>query len=303
MKDVLGPHVNQAGSLVEAERLRFDFSHFGQITAEEIEKIETIVNEQIWKSLNVNIEYKDIDEAKAMGAMALFGEKYGKVVRVVQMGDFSLELCGGCHVPNTAVIGLFKIVSESGIGAGTRRIEAVTGAGAYKLMADQINILKEAAAKLKTTSKDVPARIEAVLAETKELQRENDSLSAKLSNIEAGNLVSNVKDVNGINVLVAKVPSTDMNNLRVMADDLKQKLDPVILVLGSAQGEKVNLIAGVTKEYIEKGFHAGKLIKEVATRCGGGGGGRPDMAQAGGKDPEKLDAALDFVEEWVRSLS
>ena len=303
LKDVLGPHVNQAGSLVEAERLRFDFSHFGQITAEEIEKIETIVNEQIWKSLDVNIEYKDIDEAKAMGAMALFGEKYGKVVRVVQMGDFSLELCGGCHVPNTAVIGLFKIVSESGIGAGTRRIEAVTGAGAYKLMADQINILKEAAAKLKTTSKDVPARIEAVLAETKELQRENDSLSAKLSNIEAGNLVSNVKDVNGINVLVAKVPSTDMNNLRVMADDLKQKLDPVILVLGSAQGEKVNLIAGVTKEYIEKGFHAGKLIKEVATRCGGGGGGRPDMAQAGGKDPEKLDAALDFVEEWVRSLS
>lgn len=303
LKDVLGPHVNQAGSLVEAERLRFDFSHFGQITAEEIEKVEAIVNEQIWRSLDVNIDYKDIDEAKAMGAMALFGEKYGKVVRVVQMGDFSLELCGGCHVPNTAVIGLFKIVSESGIGAGTRRIEAVTGAGAYKLMADQINTLKEAAAKLKTNVKDVPARIEAVLTETKELQRENDSLSAKLSNIEAGNLVSKVKEVNGINVLVAKVPSTDMNNLRAMADDLKQKLDPVILVLGSAQGDKVNLIAGVTKDYIEKGYHAGKLIKEVATRCGGGGGGRPDMAQAGGKDPEKLDSALDFVEEWVRSLS
>lgn len=303
LKDVLGPHVNQAGSLVEAERLRFDFSHFGQITAEEIEKVETIVNEQIWKSIEVNIDFKDIDEAKAMGAMALFGEKYGKIVRVVQMGDFSLELCGGCHVPNTAVIGLFKIVSESGIGAGTRRIEAVTGAAAYKLMADQINTLKEAAAKLKTNMKDVPSRIEAVLAETKELQRENDSLSAKLSNIEAGNLVSKVKEVNGINVLVAKVPSTDMNNLRAMADDLKQKLDPVILVLGSAQGDKVNLIAGVTKDYIEKGFHAGKLIKEVATRCGGGGGGRPDMAQAGGKDPQKLDEALDFVEEWVRSLS
>ena len=299
----LGTHVNQAGSLVEPERLRFDFSHFGQITAEELEQIETIVNEKIWQSLDVSIDLKNIDEAKAMGAMALFGEKYGKIVRVVQMGDYSLELCGGCHVPNTAVIGLFKIVSESGIGAGTRRIEAVTGAGAYKLMADQINTLKEAAAKLKTTSKDVPARIEAVLAEIKELQRENDSLSAKLSNIEAGNLVSKVKEVSGIHVLVAKVPATDMNNLRAMADDLKQKLDPVILVLGSAQGDKVNLIAGVTKDYIDKGFHAGKLIKEVATRCGGGGGGRPDMAQAGGKDPEKLDAALDYVEEWVRSLS
>ena len=303
LKDVLGTHVNQAGSLVEPDRLRFDFSHFGQITAEELEQIETIVNEKIWQSLEVNIDLKNIDEAKEMGAMALFGEKYGKIVRVVQMGDYSLELCGGCHVPNTAVIGLFKIVSESGIGAGTRRIEAVTGAGAYKLMADQIHTLKEAAAKLKTNMKDVPARVDAVLAEAKELQRENESLTAKLSNIEAGNLVSKVKEVNGVNVLVAKVPATDMNNLRSMADDLKQKLDPVILVLGSAQGDKVNLIAGVTKDYIDKGYHAGKLIKEIATRCGGGGGGRPDMAQAGGKDPAKLDTALDFVEEWVRSLS
>jgi alanyl-tRNA synthetase len=303
LKDTLGTHVNQAGSLVQAERLRFDFSHFGQITPEELEKIEAIVNEKIWQSLGVTIDLKDIEEAKAMGAMALFGEKYGKIVRVVQIGDYSLELCGGCHVPNTAVIGLFKIVSESGIGAGTRRIEAVTGAGAYKLMADQITLLKESASKLKTNLKDVPARIDAVLAETKELQRENESLSAKLSNIEAGNLVSNVKEVNGVNVLVAKVQDTDMNNLRVMADDLKQKLDSVVLVLGSAQGDKVNLIAGVTKDLIDRGYHAGKLIKEVATRCGGGGGGRPDMAQAGGKDPAKLDAALDFVEEWVRSLS
>ncbi|MGE7601115.1 alanine--tRNA ligase [Peribacillus sp. NPDC097675] len=303
LKDVLGTHVNQAGSLVQAERLRFDFSHFGQITAEEIEQIEAIVNEKIWQSLQVNTDYKNIEEAKAMGAMALFGEKYGKIVRVVQIGDYSLELCGGVHVPNTAVIGLFKIVSESGIGAGTRRIEAVTGAGAYNLMADQIHVLKDAAAKLKTNLKDVPARIETILADAKELQRENDSLAAKLSNIEAGSLVSNVKEINGVKVLVAKVQATDMNNLRAMADDLKQKLDSVIIVLGSAQGDKVNLIAGVTKDYIERGFHAGKLIKEVATRCGGGGGGRPDMAQAGGKDPEKLDAALNFVEEWVLSIS
>lgn len=303
LKDVLGTHVNQAGSLVQAERLRFDFSHFGQITAEEIERIETIVNEKIWQSLQVNTDYKNIEEAKAMGAMALFGEKYGKIVRVVQIGDYSLELCGGVHVPNTAVIGLFKIVSESGIGAGTRRIEAVTGAGAYKLMTDQIGVLKEAAAKLKTNLKDVPSRIETVLAEVKDLHRENESLTAKLSNIEASSLVSNVKDVNGVQVLVAKVQATDMNNLRAMADDLKQKLDSVIIVLGSAQGDKVNLIAGVTKDYIDRGFHAGKLVKEVASRCGGGGGGRPDMAQAGGKDPEKLDAALNFVEEWVLSIS
>ncbi|MCR8870978.1 alanine--tRNA ligase [Peribacillus frigoritolerans] len=303
LKDVLGTHVNQAGSLVQAERLRFDFSHFGQITAEEIEQIETIVNEKIWQSLQVNTDYKNIEEAKAMGAMALFGEKYGKIVRVVQIGDYSLELCGGVHVPNTAVIGLFKIVSESGIGAGTRRIEAVTGAGAYKLMTDQIGVLKDAAAKLKTNLKDVPSRIETVLAEVKDLHRENESLTAKLSNIEASSLVSNVKEVNGVQVLVAKVQATDMNNLRAMADDLKQKLDSVIIVLGSAQGDKVNLIAGVTKDYIDRGFHAGKLVKEVASRCGGGGGGRPDMAQAGGKDPEKLDAALNFVEEWVLSIS
>ncbi|WP_249598450.1 alanine--tRNA ligase [Peribacillus frigoritolerans] len=303
LKDVLGTHVNQAGSLVQAERLRFDFSHFGQITADEIEQIETIVNEKIWQSLQVNTDYKNIEEAKAMGAMALFGEKYGKIVRVVQIGDYSLELCGGVHVPNTAVIGLFKIVSESGIGAGTRRIEAVTGAGAYKLMTDQIGVLKDVAAKLKTNLKDVPSRIETVLAEVKDLHRENESLTSKLSNIEASSLVSNVKDVNGVQVLVAKVQATDMNNLRAMADDLKQKLDSVIIVLGSAQGDKVNLIAGVTKDYIERGFHAGKLVKEVASRCGGGGGGRPDMAQAGGKDPEKLDAALNFVEEWVLSIS
>ncbi|MEK3797879.1 alanine--tRNA ligase [Peribacillus sp. FSL H8-0477] len=303
LKDVLGTHVNQAGSLVQAERLRFDFSHFGQIQPEEIEQIENIVNEKIWQSLNVNIDTKDIEEAKAMGAMALFGEKYGKVVRVVQIGDYSLELCGGCHVPNTAVIGLFKIVSESGIGAGTRRIEAVTGAAAYKLMADQISTLKEAANKLKANPKDLPSRIDAVLAEVKELHRENTSLSAKLGNIEASSLVSKATQINGVTVLSAKVQGVDMNNLRAMADDLKEKLGSAIIVLGSAQGDKVNLIAAVTKDYIAQGFHAGKVIKEVATRCGGGGGGRPDMAQAGGKDPEKLDAALNFVEEWVKSIS
>ena len=302
LKEVLGAHVNQAGSLVEPDRLRFDFSHFGQVQPDELEKVEEMVNEQIWKNIEVEIDYKGINEARAMGAMALFGEKYGDIVRVVKVGDFSLELCGGCHVPNTSVIGLFKIVSESGIGAGTRRIEAVTGEAAYNLMNEQIGLLKEAAAKLKTNVKDVPARIDALMAETKQLHHENESLATKLGNIEAGNLVSKVKDINGVPVLVAKVQGIDMNNLRNMADELKQKLGSGIVVLGSSVDDKVNLIAGVTKDLMDKGFHAGKLIKEVATRCGGGGGGRPDMAQAGGKDPAKLDSALAYVEEWVKSV-
>ncbi|PLR78050.1 alanine--tRNA ligase [Bacillus sp. V3-13] len=302
LKDVLGAHVNQAGSLVEPDRLRFDFSHFGQVSAEELEKIESIVNDKIWRSIQVNIDYKPIDEAKAMGAMALFGEKYGKIVRVVQVGDYSLELCGGCHVPNTSVIGLFKIISESGIGAGTRRIEAVTGEAAYQVLNEQVSILKEAAAKLKTGPKEVPARIDSMLAEIKQLQRENESLAAKLGNIEAGGLVSKAREANGITYLAAKVQAADMNNLRNMADDLKNKLGSAVIVLGSVHEDKVNIIAGVTKDLIEKGYHAGKLVKEVATRCGGGGGGRPDMAQAGGKDPDKLDTALEFVEEWIKSI-
>jgi alanyl-tRNA synthetase len=302
LKDVLGNHVNQAGSLVEPDRLRFDFSHFGQITQEEIEQIEQIVNEKIWQGIQVEIENKEIDEAKAMGAMALFGEKYGKVVRVVQVGNYSIELCGGCHVPNTSVIGLFKIISESGIGAGTRRIEAVTGEAAYKMLNDQLSILKEAAGKLKTNPKEVASRIDLLLADMKQLQRENESLTAKLGNIEAGSIMDQAKEINGVTVLASTVQGMDMNNLRNMADDLKEKLGSAVVVLGSVNEGKVNLIAGVTKDLIEKGYHAGKLIKEVATRCGGGGGGRPDMAQAGGKDPNQLESAIQFVEEWVKSV-
>lgn len=302
LKDVLGVHVNQAGSLVAPDRLRFDFSHFGQVKPEELERIEAIVNEKIWRSLPVHIDYKPLDEAKAMGAMALFGEKYGEIVRVVQVGDYSLELCGGCHVTNTAEIGLFKIVSESGIGAGTRRIEAVTGEAAYRFMNDQLALLQEVAQKLKTNPKDIIGRIDALMSEIRELQRENESLAARLSNMEAANLVNKAKKVNGINVLASKVNAPDMNSLRTMMDELKQKLGSGVIVLASVQGEKVNLIAGVTNDLIEKGFHAGKLIKEVATRCGGSGGGRADMAQAGGKDPNKVSEALQFVEEWVKSV-
>lgn len=302
LKDVLGTHVNQAGSLVGPERLRFDFSHFGQVTVEELEQIETIVNEKIWESISLNISYKPLNEAKEMGAMALFGEKYGDIVRVVQIGDYSLELCGGCHVPNTAVIGLFKIISESGIGAGTRRIEAVTGKAAYEQLTEKIALLNDVANKLKANPKNIVERTETLLQEIKQLQRENESLTAKIGHIEAGNLVSQAKQVDGVTVLSAKVDAKDMNHLRQMADDLKQSLGSAIIVLGSVDGEKVHLIAGVTKDLIDKGYHAGKIIKEVAVRCGGGGGGRPDMAQAGGKDPNKLTGALNFVEEYVKSV-
>jgi alanyl-tRNA synthetase len=302
LKDVLGEHVNQAGSLVEADRLRFDFSHFGSVTIEEMEKIESIVNEQVWKAISVNTDLKSLAEAKEMGAMALFGEKYGEVVRVVSIGEYSLELCGGCHVSNTSEIGLFKIVSESGIGAGTRRIEAVSGESAYNLLNEQVSLLKEAANKLKANPKDLVNRVDALMLEMKELQRENESLAAKLSNIEAGSLTDHVKVIDGINVLSAKVGAGDSNALRTMMDDLKQKLGSAIIVLGTAGDGKVNVIAGVTKDLVDKGYHAGKLVKEVASRCGGGGGGRPDMAQAGGKNPEKLEEALQFVEEWVKSV-
>ncbi|PGO28370.1 alanine--tRNA ligase [Bacillus cereus] len=303
LKDVLGMHVNQAGSLVTSERLRFDFSHFGQVQADELEKIERIVNEKIWESIDVEISQKAIEEAKEMGAMALFGEKYGDVVRVVQVGGYSLELCGGCHVDNTASIGIFKIVAESGIGAGTRRIEAVTGKSAYELMNDQVGLLKEAAGKMKTNPKDILTRVAGLFAEVKQLQKENESLAAKLSNIEAGNLTDSVMTVDGVNVLAAKVNVADMNNLRTMMDDLKNKLESAVVVLASVNDDKVNILAGVTKDLISQGYHAGKLVKEVASRCGGGGGGRPDMAQAGGKNPAQVEEALAFVQEYVKSVS
>ncbi|MDA1759899.1 alanine--tRNA ligase [Bacillus thuringiensis] len=303
LKDVLGTHVNQAGSLVTSERLRFDFSHFGQVQADELEKIERMVNEKIWESIDVEISQKAIEEAKEMGAMALFGEKYGDVVRVVQVGDYSLELCGGCHVDNTASIGIFKIVAESGIGAGTRRIEAVTGKSAYELMNDQVGLLKEAAGKMKTNPKDILTRVDGLFVEVKQLQKENESLAAKLSNIEAGNLTDSVMTVDGVNVLAAKVNVADMNNLRTMMDDLKNKLESAVVVLASVNDDKVNILAGVTKDLIGQGYHAGKLVKEVASRCGGGGGGRPDMAQAGGKNPAQVEEALAFVQEYVKSVS
>lgn len=293
LKEVLGTHVNQAGSLVEPQRLRFDFSHFGSITQEELADVERRVNEQIWKGVNVQIELKGIEEAKAMGAMALFGEKYGDIVRVVEIGDYSLELCGGCHVRNTSEIGLFKLVGESGIGSGVRRIEALTGRGAYLYLDEQLELLKQSAAMLKTPVTEVPKRIEGLNKQLKDADREIESLRGKLGAIEAGQLTDNVREVGGVQVLAEKVSASDMDALRSLADELKVKLPQAVLVLGAPSEDKVNFVVVVPKELTARGLNAGKLVKEAATVCGGGGGGRPDMAQAGGKDASKLQEALD----------
>jgi alanyl-tRNA synthetase len=299
LKEVLGEHVNQAGSLVAPERLRFDFSHFGGVSPEEIKRIEHLVNSQIWLNTELIIVQKPIAEAKAMGAMALFGEKYGDIVRVVRVGDYSVELCGGCHVGRTAEIGLFKIVGENGIGSGIRRIEAVTGRYAYDYLEQQIGLLEQSAALLKTNAGDVPKRVDALQQQLRELGRENDSLKSKLSHAEAGSLTDRMKDIGGVPVLTAQIGAADMDTLRTIVDELKAKLASAVIVLGSAAGDKVNLVAAVTPDLTAKGFHAGKLVKEAAAVCGGGGGGRPDMAQAGGKDTSKLADALRRVEELV----
>jgi len=299
LKEVLGDHVNQAGSLVEGERLRFDFSHFGSITAAELVEIERKVNEQIWLGTPVSIEQKAIDEAKAMGAMALFGEKYGDVVRVVQVGKYSIELCGGCHVSNTSEIGMFKLLGESGIGSGVRRIEAVTGKHAYLYYEAQLELLQQAANQLKSNVADVPKRIDALTLQVKELTRENESLQSKLSHIEAGSLLDSVISAGDVSILCAKVNVSSMEALRGLVDELKVKLPTSVIVLGAAGDDKVNFAAAVSQDLVKRGFHAGKIIKEAAQHCGGNGGGRPDMAQAGGKEINKLEEALKLAEELV----
>lgn len=299
LKDVLGKHVNQAGSLVTPERLRFDFSHFNPVTKEELKEIEKIVNEKVWSGLKVETNLKKIEEAKEMGAMALFGEKYGDIVRVVQIGDYSLELCGGCHVQNSSEIGLFKIVAESGIGAGTRRVEAVTSKYAYQYVNEKLRVLEKSAELVKAKEEMLPERIENLFHEMKQVQKENESLSAKLASTEASSILDKVTTSNEVNILAEKVHVKDMNQLRNMVDDLKQKLPSGIILLAAENNGKVLLAAGVSKDLIDKGYHAGKLIKQAAEVCGGGGGGRPDMAQAGGKDPSKINEALRQVKENI----
>lgn len=302
LKDVLGTHVNQAGSYVGPDRLRFDFSHFGQVTTEELEQIERIVNEKVWDNIPVVTGFHNIDEAKQMGAMALFGEKYGDIVRVVKMGDFSLELCGGIHVQNTSEIGFFKILSESGIGAGTRRIEAVTGKGAYEIVKEEEHILSEAANLLKAQPKDLVNKVSQTLQELKNVLKDNESLSAKIANSQASSVLSSAQKVNDVTVLSVKVDAKDNNQLRQMMDDLKQKLEKAVIVLGAVDGDKVMISAGVTKDIVGGNYHAGNIVKLVAEQCGGKGGGRPDFAMAGAKDSSKLENALSSVMEYIKSV-
>lgn len=301
LKDILGSHVNQAGSLVTKDRLRFDFSHFEALTETELKEIERIVNEKIWQSIDLVISYQSLEEAKEMGAMALFGEKYGEMVRVVEIDDYSIELCGGCHVRNTSEIGLFKLVSEGGIGAGTRRIEAVTSQNAYEYLNDKMKIMNQVATLVKANKdQQIIEKVQQIQQEVRDLQKENESISSKLANVEASAILEQVEDVEGIPVLAEQVDAKDMNQLRNMVDDLKQKIGSVVILLATENNGKVQLAAGISEDLVEEGLHAGKIIKEAATICGGGGGGRPDMAQAGGNDPSKILEALESAKEHIR---
>ncbi len=301
LREVLGSHVEQAGSDVNAERLRFDFTHFSAMTAEEIAKVEEMVNAQISAALPVVTEVMTLEEAKKTGAMALFGEKYGETVRVVRMGGFSTELCGGTHVENTSKVAAFKIISETGVAAGVRRIEALTSDAVFAYY-DKIEAeLKEAAALLKASPAELKAKIMHLLGEVKALQSENESLKSKAAKDALGDVMDQVTEVKGVKMLAARADGVDMNGLRELGDQLKEKLGEGVIVLASEQDGKVSLVAMATDEAIKQGAHAGNLIKGIAGKVGGGGGGRPNMAQAGGKNPAGIDDAILEVKNILES--
>lgn len=292
LRTVLGTHVEQAGSFVTADRLRFDFSHFSAMTEEELAKVEKIVNEKISEAMTVTTKEMTIDEAKKSGAMALFGEKYKEKVRVVQIGDFSTELCGGTHIANTGVISAFKILSESGIAAGVRRIEALTGNGVFAYYNNMETTLLKAAKIVKATPASLTEKLEHLMAEMKALQSENESLKCKSAKEALGDVMDKVIEIKGVKLLAASVAGVDMNGLRELSDQLKEKLGDGVIVLASDAEGKVNLVAMATENAMKKGAHAGNLIKGIAALVGGGGGGRPNMAQAGGKNPAGIHAAI-----------
>ncbi|MBA8771649.1 alanine--tRNA ligase [Staphylococcus coagulans] len=302
LKTVLGEHVNQAGSLVDSERLRFDFSHIAPMTQEEIERVEQLVNEEIWNSINVDIQEMNIEDAKAKGAMALFGEKYGDVVRVVDMSPFSIELCGGTHVNNTSEIGLFKITSESGTGAGVRRIEAVTGQKAFLYLEQYLARFNEIKTLVKAKSDEqVSEKIEQLQHNEKDLQRTIEEKNKALNQLKMGDIKSQVEQINEFPVLITEVEVDNAKAIRTTMDDFKSKLQDTIIILASDVGGKVSLIATVPKQYTNR-VKAGDLIKHLAPEVGGKGGGRPDMAQGGGTQPEKITEALQFIKNYIKSL-
>ncbi|MBS6043270.1 MAG: alanine--tRNA ligase [Clostridium baratii] len=302
LKEVVGEHVNQAGSYVDDERLRFDFTHFQGLTEEEIQKTEDLVNEKIMETFNVETNLMTLEEAKAKGAMALFDDKYGDKVRVVEVADYSKELCGGTHVKNSGQIGLFKIIGESGVAAGIRRMEAVTGFTAIKYVEDKQNTLKKACASLKCNEKDILNKISSQASEIKEKEKEISELKAKLTSGAEDDILNSAKEINGINVIAYALEDVDGNALRDLGDKIRNKADKSVVVLISKANDKVNLVAMATKDAVACGIHCGKIIKEVAQVVGGGGGGRPDMAQAGGKLPEKVNEAVEKTYSVVESL-
>lgn len=303
LRIVLGNHVEQAGSLVTPDRLRFDFTHFQPMTEEEIEKVEAIVNEQIAKSIDVETKVLAIEDAKKTGAKALFNEKYGDTVRVVYMGDFSKEFCGGTHVSNTGLINSFKIVSESGVAAGVRRIEALTGNGVFAYYKDIEKKYNDICKAAKATPANIEEKIAHMQAEIKSLNSEIESLKNKAANEALGDVINQAEDVNGVKFLAVKLNDVDMNELRNLSDDLKSKIGSGVVVLASAMGsDKVNLIVTATDDIVKAGVHAGNIIKSAAPCVGGGGGGRPNMAQAGGKNPAGIEKAFETAKETLASM-
>ncbi|MDR5586831.1 MULTISPECIES: alanine--tRNA ligase [Clostridium] len=299
---VLGSHVHQAGSYVSADRLRFDFSHFEGVKEEELLKVEQLVNEAIMSVTPVNTTEMDLQEAKNSGAVGIFDDKYAEKVRVVCAGEYSKELCGGTHIDNTGKIGLFKIISENGIAAGTRRIEAVTGMEAYKLVNEKAELLKQISGKLKCSEKEITSKLDQQSKEMKEKEKEITNLKSKFASMEINDIINSAKDVKGINVVTYGLKDVDGEALRGLCEKVRDKVNNSLTLLTSSIDGKVVICAMADKEAVSKGAHCGKVIKEAATILGGGGGGRPDMAQAGGKLPEKISEALDSVYKIVETL-
>ncbi|GKT03481.1 alanine--tRNA ligase [Furfurilactobacillus entadae] len=300
LRNVLGGHTAQAGSLVEPNYLRFDFNHFGQVTEDDLKKVEQMVNDQIFAEIPVKTVETDLESAKKMGAIAMFSEKYGKTVRVVSIGEFNTEFCGGDHVTNTNEIGLFKIVSETGVGAGVRRIEAVTAGDAFAYLNNEEALLNETAAMVKAPQvKEVPRKVAGLQADVKQLEAEQRALQAKMAAQQAGDVFTNVDEINGVKVIAQTVNVAGMGQLRQLADDWKQKLPSDVLVLGTAVDDKASLLVAMAPDQVKAGRRAGDLIKAIAPAINGGGGGRPDMAQAGGKNPAGLDDAMAQAKAWL----
>ena len=301
LKEVLGEHVNQAGSLVTSERLRFDVTHFEAITKEELKVIEEKVNDVILESLNITCENMSINDAKNKGAMALFGEKYGEEVRVVSMGDYSIELCGGTHLTNTSQIGMFKILSEGGVAAGVRRIEAITGRAVYNYLKEKEEIISNVCSNLKTKEDSLSQKVTSLIEENKSLSKELHDMKTKMSLQAVDSVLDSKLDVNGVNLVTTKFEGMDMNTLKEVADNLRDKLVSGVVVLANTTDDKLNLVATATKDAVDKGVHCGNIVKSIAQIAGGKGGGRPNMAQAGAPDVSKVDEALNHASEVLKS--